>query len=442
MNLSEQELIDLYQYAPCGFHSLDAEGCFVTINDTELRWLGYRAEEVIGQMKLTDILTDEGKRAFEEFFPHLKRTGRLRDLELDLVRKNGARLPVLVSATAVCDQYGRFVMSRSVLWDLSERKRAEMRFRAILEAAPDAMIVCDRQGKIVLANSQVETIFGYSRRELTGQPIETLVPQRLRAGHEQHRADFFSHPQTRPMGAGSELSGRRKDGSEVSVEISLSPLELDEGLAVAAVRDIAARRGVEQNARRQEEQYRLLFENSLDGILRTAPDGRIFDANPSACKIMGRTREELIAAGRAGAVDTDDPRLASLLEERAKTGRAHGELTGRRSDGTTFHGEVSSVIFHDPDGTESACTIFRDITERKRAEEERERLVKELQNALGEVKMLSGLLSICASCKRIRDEHGHWETLEVYIRDHSAADFSHAVCPECLQKLYPEYVKK
>ena len=184
--------------------------------------------------------------------------------------------------------------------------------------------------------------------------------------------------------------------------------------------------------------YRLLFENCMDGIMKTAPDGSILDANPAACAIFERTREEIIAAGREGLIDTSDPRLPGFVEERRLTGRAHGELRGKRKDGTLFPVEFSSVVFENPQGRSRTCLIIRDISERKAAETEREHLIHELQEAVARVKSLSGLLPICASCKKIRDEQGRWHHLEIYIRDHTEADFSHGICPECRRRLYPE----
>jgi PAS domain S-box-containing protein len=186
------------------------------------------------------------------------------------------------------------------------------------------------------------------------------------------------------------------------------------------------------------ELYRLLFENSLDGLMLTAPDGSILEANPAACRILGRTREEILEAGREGVIDASDPRLPILIAERQRTGRAHGELTARRKDGGRFPIEVSSVVFFSPCGDLRTCIIIRDITQRKAAEAERERLIKELRDALGRVKTLSGLLPICASCRRIRDKEGAWHKLEIYIRKHTQADFSHGICPECRRNLYPD----
>ncbi|HYA23763.1 MAG TPA: PAS domain-containing protein [Terriglobales bacterium] len=440
---SGELLLDLYENAPCGFHSLDTNGTFVRINDTELNWLGYLREEMVGHMTLSDILTPEGRKTFERNFPRFKAGGVLRDVELDFVRKDGTLLPVLVSATAVRDHSGNVVMSRSIVYDLSQRKQADSRFRSILEAAPDAMLICNRQGEIRLTNAQVGNVFGYRGNELQGCALDVLLPDRFRQIHAQHLQRFFAHPQTRPMGSGLELSGLRKDRTEVPLEISLSPLQTDEGLqALAAIRDVTERRRAQANQRKSEARYRLLFENSIDGVLLTSPDGRIFDVNASACSIFGRTREQIIAAGRAGLMDSTDPALLRLIEERKRTGKARGELRARRPDGTVFPVEISSAVFVDAERNELTCIILRDIGPRKQAEAERERLITDLQEALSQVKVLSGLLPICASCKKIRDEKGQWNAIEKYIRERSDARFTHGICPDCALRLYPEHYGK
>lgn len=191
-----------------------------------------------------------------------------------------------------------------------------------------------------------------------------------------------------------------------------------------------------------EIRFRLLFENSMDGILLASPAGRIFDANPSACSILGRTREQIIAEGREGVLDASDPALASALEERKRAGKFRGELTARRPDGSRFPLETSSAIFLDAEGNEFTCIIIRDISSRKHAEAERERLITELTDALAKIKTLTGRLPICSSCKRIRDEAGNWTAMEVYFRDRTEADFSHDICPECTNVLYPDHYKK
>jgi PAS domain S-box-containing protein len=173
--------------------------------------------------------------------------------ELFGLRKDGRQIPVEIGLNPVERDTGTFVLASVI--DITARKQAETRFRAAVESAPSGMIMMDRGGKIVLVNHEAERLFGYTRDELLGQPIELLVPERFRSKHPSYRSDFFLDPRSRAMGAGRDLYGRRKDGSETPVEIGLNPFETDEGFFVlASVVDITERKRAEEELHRSNEE--------------------------------------------------------------------------------------------------------------------------------------------------------------------------------------------
>jgi formate hydrogenlyase transcriptional activator len=248
-------------------------------------------------------------------------------------------------------------------------------FEKLFESSPDAIVVTDSEGRITSVNGQVEKTFGYNRQELIGQAIEILVPERLRKGHPQHREAYKAHASIRPMGAGLELFGRRKDGSEFPVDIMLSPMETAEGaLVLSVIRDISDRKKAHEIIQRSEQLFRALFEFSPDAIIASDEDGRITGGNARVETLFGYKREDLLGQSVDILVPErfrrthPDHRREYGSKATARPMGAGLELYGRRKDGSEFPAD----IMLGPVVTEKGrmvLSVIRDLSEKREAEE-------------------------------------------------------------------------
>jgi PAS domain S-box-containing protein len=349
----------------------------------------------------------------------------------------------------ITDEQGKPKEIVGIWRDITERKqadeaiqRSEEKYRTLAEASGDAIFVIDRAGCLEYVNEIGARQLRRRPDEIIGkQPID-LFPGELSEIQQNNIQRIFQSGKTHDDESQLTLAGKK-----MWLSTRFTPIRNTAGAVVAVLgisRDITDRKRAEIALSENEERYRTLVNTLNDGVLLVDNDDVIVLASNNLCQMLGYREEELI--GKVGLQILVDEYFREIIKEKnrlRKDGIADRyEIQVLKKSGEPIWIDVSGAPMKDREGIiYGSVAILSDMTERKQSEEEREKLVLELRDALANIKTLSGLVPICSSCKKIRDDKGYWEQVESYIMKHSDAIFSHGFCPECTKK-YMDDLKK
>ncbi len=368
--LARDALLDA---APDAIIAVDHLGLIVFANAQVGRVFGYSSGELIGQT--IELLVPNSARAVHrthrsDYFDSPQVRPMSAGIELAGLRRDGSEFPAEISLSAIQTKDGLLVSA--AVRDVSDRKRAEAKFRALLEAAPDAIVGISADGSIVLLNARTEMLFGYQRAELIGRPVEMLVPDAKGDLHPRHWAHHVSKSGLRPMDSVIELTGRRRDGSEFLAEISLSWIDTDEGSLVSA--------GIRDGTHRMQA---AIISSSSDAFISKSLDGTITSWNPGATRMYGYDAAHAIGRNIQLLVPEECRDEERTAIERARQGeRVEYDTVRVRADGTAIEVSWSASPIFDSEGLVSGIsTVARDVTEHNRAGRERQMLEERLHQS-------------------------------------------------------------
>jgi PAS domain S-box-containing protein len=366
----------------------DLEGRVTYWSQGAQRMYGFSEAEMVGR-NISLLIPEGHDDEIPNLMSRIGRAERIEHYEANRRCKDGTLLRVSLSISPLKNKAGEVVGAVTVARNHAAEdaararlRRSEERFRLLVEAAPTGMVMVNREGIILLVNPQVERLFGYSRDQLLNMPIETLVPDRFRGAHPEHRADFFARPKLRAMGAGRDLYGLRKDGSEFPVEIGLNPIETDDGIVVmASIIDITERKRAEEAVRGAAELYRATLDRMLEGCQIMGFDWRYIYLNEAAEKHNRRPNQELL-----GRKYMDMWPGIEATEVFAVIKRCMDERVAQRTetefvfpDGTTGWFELSIQP-----AAQGIFILSQDVTERRRAKHELHALNETLEQRVRE----------------------------------------------------------
>src|SRR5579864_948101 len=341
----------------------DLQGRLLSVNPVPARLLGYSVDEML-QIPMREMIVPEYRDLFDLYLKQIEYDGEAEGLMVVLSRA-GERQVWEFHNTLHSARMGPPVVL-GLAHDITERRKAEAQFHALLEAAPDAMIVADPEARMMLVNAQVESVFGYQRKELLGQKIEMLVPERLRERHCELRNDFLRAPHDMPTRVGREFLALHKDGHEFPVEINLSPLQTAEGLLVtSAIRDITERKRAEERLR----QYERAMEGLEEMIVVVDRAYRYVIANRAFLKYRGLEKEQLLGhhVGEVLNKDVFESVIKGKLDEAFQGKVVRYEMKYNYPHLGERNLSISYFPIEEQSRIDRVACVLQDITERKRA---------------------------------------------------------------------------
>jgi PAS domain S-box-containing protein len=418
--------------------TVDREGTILFMNHTPP---GLRVDEVVGKSAY-DFVEPEHREMIRQSFARVFSTGERTSHELWTRGPHGTIAWYLTHMGPV-KKDGAVVAVIMFSRDITEHKRTEEalkeahgKLQATLRAVPDLMFEVDRDGRIYDYHAPEHETLYVQPDMFLGKTVSEVLPENAAGVILQALAEADQKGWHRGATYSLDVHGGR-NYFELSIDAK-KETGISQKRFLALVHNITERKRAEEALWESEKQYRNLVDNSLVGIFKTNLRGDYLYVNEALARMAGYdSPADMMKESVLTRYKSEHERDFLLKTIREKGRISNFEFEFLRENGHTIRVLLSAVL----DG-EVLSGMIMDITERKRTEEERERLILELKEALAKVKTLSGMLPICASCKKIRNDSGYWEQIEVYIRNHSEAEFSHGLCPDCVEKLYGQYKKK
>jgi|LQYC01.1.fsa_nt_gi PAS domain S-box len=411
-------------------------GIIIDVNADWIRSTGIVCEKAIGRTAFElGLWGSQAER--EACYAELDKKGRIVDFEARLIMKS-AELPHLISGKVI-----EISGKRYVLWefrDMTERKQAEELFRTLAANSPVGVYIV-QNGKFVYTNLQFQRDSGYREDELLGMEALSMVLPEDREAVRNNAIQMLKEKRVVPY----EFRTINKNGEMKWHLESALPIQYQgKQAAIGSYQDITERKQTEEALRFTNTILLTQQEASLDGIVVVDKQGEMILFNQRFVDMWGIPDEVVKSKSGSRVLRVV---LDKLIEPKKFVERVNYLFEHHQEksyDEVMLPGDIIFELYSTPIVGEDGAYYgrvwyFRDITERKNAEEEREKLIGELSVSLEKVKTLSGLLPICASCKKIRDDKGYWHQIEAYIRDHSDVEFSHGICTECMKKLYPDF---